>query len=337
MQELDASTQVEGFWDHQDSAKELLKEIAEGRGRLALVDEIQNGLIEIDTGIELLSLEFDSALSEELFGLVKKLDSALAKVEFQQKMSGEFDHLSAFLEINAGGGGTDAQDWASMLLRMYLRWAEHSGFTAEIVDMQVAEVAGIKSASVFISGSYVYGRLRSEIGVHRLVRISPFNANGKRQTSFASVSVTPDVPEDSDVVLDEKDLRIDTFRSSGAGGQHINKTDSAVRITHLPTGIAVACQTDRSQHKNKDRAMSMLRAKLFELEQEKRNAAMAEIKGAQNKIDFGSQIRSYVLHPYKMAKDARTGFETSAVDSVLDGELDGLIEAYLVNSATNQA
>jgi peptide chain release factor 2 len=336
LQELDASTQVEGFWDRQDSAKELLKEIADLRGKLAGVEEIESGLVELDTGLELLALEYGSSLSDELFVLVRKLDSALGKIEFQQKMSGEFDHLNAFLEINAGGGGTDAQDWASMLLRMYLRWAEQSGFAAEVVDMQAGEVAGIKSASVFITGSYVYGRLRSEIGVHRLVRISPFNANGKRQTSFASVSVAPDVPEDGDLVVDEKDLRVDTYRSSGAGGQHINKTDSAVRITHVPTGVVVACQTDRSQHKNRERAMSMLRAKLFELEQEKRIAAMAEIKGVQNKIDFGSQIRSYVLHPYKMVKDSRTAFETSAVDSVLDGELDGLMEAFLLNSATNQ-
>ena len=314
-----------------------MKEIADIRGRLSLIDEIRNGLVDLETGIELLLSDFDASLLDELVGLGAKLDAALAGIEFQQKMSGEFDHLGAFLEINAGGGGTDAQDWAAMLLRMYLRWSEHSGFTAEIVDMQVAEVAGIKSASIFISGSYVYGRLRSEIGVHRLVRISPFNANGKRQTSFASVSVTPDVPEDGDLVIDDKDLRIDTYRSSGAGGQHINKTDSAVRITHIPTGIAVACQTDRSQHKNKDRAMGMLRAKLFELEQEKRNAAIAEIKGSQSKIDFGSQIRSYVLHPYKMVKDARTAFETSTVDSVLDGDLNGFMEAYLLSSATTQA
>jgi len=292
-------------------------------------------LVDLNTGIELLSLDFDSSLSDELFALAKKLNDSMNRIEFQQKMSGEFDHLSAFLEINAGGGGTDAQDWASMLLRMYLRWAEHSGFDAEIVDMQMAEVAGIKSASVFISGPYVYGRVRSERGVHRLVRISPFNANGKRQTSFASVTVSPDVPDGGDVVIDEKDLRVDTYRSSGAGGQHVNKTDSAVRITHIPSGIAVACQTDRSQHKNKDRAMSMLRVKLFELEQEKRRAAMVEIKGAQSKIDFGSQIRSYVLHPYKMVKDARSGFETSAVDAVLDGGIDGLIEAFLLNASNS--
>jgi peptide chain release factor 2 len=328
---LEAATQVEGFWHNQDNAKELLQKVSLLRNKLDQFHNIQEGLQEIETGFELLNIDYDSGVVEELTGICDKLGTLLNRIELQEKMSGEFDNLNAFLEINAGGGGTDAQDWANMLLRMYLRWAEHSGYEAEIVDIQPAEVAGIKSATVLISGPFVYGRLRSEIGVHRLVRISPFNANGKRQTSFASVSASPEVPNVEEVEIEEKDLRIDTYRSSGAGGQHVNKTDSAVRITHIPTGIAVACQADRSQHKNKERAMSLLKVKLFEVEQRKKEAAMMEARGTQSKIDFGSQIRSYVLHPYKIAKDTRTGYETSDVDAVLDGEVDGFMDCYLLH------
>jgi peptide chain release factor 2 len=246
-------------------------------------------------------------------------------------MSGDFDRLNAFLEINGGGGGTDAQDWALMLLRMYLRWSELHGFKVEEIDYQPGEVAGIKSATIQISGEYAYGWLRSERGVHRLVRISPFNANGKRQTSFASISLLPEIDDTIEITIDDKDLRVDTYRSSGAGGQHVNKTDSAVRITHLPTGIAVACQNERSQHRNRERAMNILKAKLYELELEQQQAKLSNVQGEKRKIDFGSQIRSYVLHPYKMVKDLRTGYETSGVDAVLDGrELDNFLEAYLM-------
>jgi peptide chain release factor 2 len=288
-------------------------------------------LDDAEVGIAFLVEEFDEKLLEELKNSLKKAEKVLHLLEFQQKMSGEFDELGAFLEINAGGGGTDAQDWASMLLRMYLRWSEKNNFNAEVIDLQAAEVAGIKSAMLHITGPFVYGALRSEKGVHRLVRISPFNANDKRQTSFASVSLTPDVKDSEVLVIDEKELRIDTYRSSGAGGQHVNKTDSAVRITHLPSGIVVACQNERSQHKNKDKAMSMLKAKLYELERERREQAMVEVRGPQKKIDFGSQIRSYVLHPYKLVKDSRTAFETANVDAVLDGELSGFIESFLLH------
>jgi peptide chain release factor 2 len=288
-------------------------------------------LDDAEVGIAFLVEEFDEKLLEELKNSLKKAERVLHLLEFQQKMSGEFDELGAFLEINAGGGGTDAQDWASMLLRMYLRWSEKNNFNAEVIDLQAAEVAGIKSAMLHITGPFVYGALRSEKGVHRLVRISPFNANDKRQTSFASVSLTPDVKDSEVLVIDEKELRIDTYRSSGAGGQHVNKTDSAVRITHLPSGIVVACQNERSQHKNKDKAMSMLKAKLYELERERREQAMVEVRGPQKKIDFGSQIRSYVLHPYKLVKDSRTAFETANVDAVLDGELSGFIESFLLH------
>jgi peptide chain release factor 2 len=247
-------------------------------------------------------------------------------------MSGEFDKDNAIVEFNGGSGGTEAQDWADMLMRMYVRWAERKGYSIEVLDYLPGEVAGIKSATIFIEGEYAYGHLRSEHGVHRLVRISPFDSNARRHTSFASVTVTPDIEQDIEVQIDDKDLRIDTYRSSGAGGQHVNKTDSAVRITHMPSGIVVACQNERSQHKNKDRAMKILKAKLYELEREAQQEKIEGVKGQRKKIDFGSQIRSYVMQPYQMVKDHRNDFETSNVTAVLDGDLDGLIEAYLLSS-----
>lgn len=247
-------------------------------------------------------------------------------------MSGPHDSCDAYLEITGGGGGTDAQDWAQMLYRMYLRWAEKKNFKVVELDYQAGEVAGIKGATLEINGDYVYGHLRSEIGVHRLVRISPFNANGKRQTSFASISAIPIIEQTSEVEINSKDLRIDTYRASGAGGQHLNKTDSAVRITHLPTGIVVSCQNERSQHKNKDSAMKMLTSKLYEKQIQEKQAEIDSIRGDKTKIDFGSQIRSYVLHPYRMVKDLRTNYETSSVDDVLDGDLAPFIESYLLKS-----
>lgn len=251
-------------------------------------------------------------------------------------MNGDHDRCHVILEINAGSGGTESQDWAEMLLRMYLRWAERKGFGVEELDYNAGEGAGIKNCVVLIKGEYAYGYLRAEQGVHRLVRISPFDSNARRHTSFASISATPDIEEDIKIEIDEKDLRIDTYRSSGAGGQHVNKTDSAVRMTHLPTGIVVACQNERSQHKNRDRCMKVLKAKIYDLEQRKQMEKIDSIKGERKKIEFGSQIRSYVLHPYKMIKDLRTDHETSDTISVLDGDLDPFIEAYLM-SAENRA
>jgi peptide chain release factor 2 len=248
-------------------------------------------------------------------------------------MSGPFDQADAIVEFNGGAGGTESMDWANMLLRMYLRWAERKGFTAQELDYNPGEEAGIKSATILIKGDYAYGHLRSEQGVHRLVRISPFDSNARRHTSFASVSVTPDIEEDIEVEIDEKDLRVDTYRSSGAGGQHVNKTDSAVRLTHLPTGLVVACQNERSQHKNRDRAMKLLKAKLYELKLEEQAEKMEGIKGERKRVDFGSQIRSYVLQPYQMVKDLRTNFESSNVDDILDGAIDPFIEAFLLSSS----
>jgi len=247
-------------------------------------------------------------------------------------MSGQYDQVDAILEINSGAGGTEAQDWAAMIYRMYLRWAERKEFAVEEIDAQPGDGAGFKSVTIIIKGPFAYGHLRPEQGVHRLVRISPFDSNARRHTSFASVAVTPDIEEDISIEIDPADLRVDTYRSSGAGGQHVNKTDSAVRLTHLPTGIVVACQNERSQHKNKDRAMKILKAKLIERERQLQNEKMNEIKGERKKIDFGSQIRSYVLHPYQMVKDLRTDYETSQAEEVLDGDLDPFIEAYLMKS-----
>lgn len=245
-------------------------------------------------------------------------------------LDGEHDSSNAIIEINSGAGGTEAQDWCEMLLRMYLRWAESSGYKTELVSAQDGEEAGIKSATVFVSGTNAFGFLRSERGVHRLVRISPFDSNARRHTSFASVSVMPDIESDIEVEVNEDELRIDTYRASGAGGQHINKTDSAVRITHVPTGIVVACQSERSQHKNKATCMKLLKAKLYEVEEQKQQEKLDAVAGERKKIDFGSQIRSYVMQPYRMVKDLRTAVESSDVQKVLDGDLDKFIHGYLM-------
>ncbi len=248
-------------------------------------------------------------------------------------MRGPYDSADCIFEIASGAGGTEAQDWAEMLFRMYLRWAERKGFQIEELDYQPGDGAGIKGAAVLIKGPFAYGHLRAEQGVHRLVRISPFDSNARRHTSFASASATPDIEADLDIKIDEeKELRIDTYRSSGKGGQHVNKTDSAVRITHLPTGIVVACQNERSQHKNKERAMKTLKAKLYDLEVAKHQEKLSEIKGEKKKIEWGSQIRSYVMHPYQMVKDLRTDIETSDVQAVMDGDIDRFIEAYLLST-----
>ena len=250
-------------------------------------------------------------------------------MELQRKLGGEHDASNAIVTVHPGAGGTEAQDWAEMLLRMYLRWVERHGFKAELVDTQPGDGAGIKNATITVEGPYAFGYLKAEAGIHRLVRISPFDSNARRHTSFASIFVYPEIDEAVEVDVNEADLRVDTYRSSGAGGQHVNKTDSAVRLTHLPTGIVVACQNERSQHKNKSMAMKILRARLYELEKQKQRERMAEMDKAKKDIAWGSQIRSYVLHPYRLVKDHRTGIEIGNADAVLDGDLDQLIEAYL--------
>ena len=282
---------------------------------------------------EILSLgEEDDEIRAELQANIASVAREVATLEIQRMFGGEHDACNAIVSVNAGAGGTESQDWAQMLMRMLLRWAERRGFKKEILDIQDGDEAGIKSAMFSLQGTYAYGYLRAEAGVHRLVRISPFDAQQRRHTSFASVGVAPEIDEAIDIDIRDEDLRVDTYRARGAGGQHVNKTDSAVRLTHLPTGIVVACQAERSQHKNRARARKMLLALLFELELRKREDEKTKASGQKKKIEWGSQIRSYVLQPYRMVKDHRTGYEVGNADAVLDGDLDGFIEAYLMRS-----
>ena len=277
--------------------------------------------------------EEDETTLEEIRQILPELEKRVARMEFARMLSGEHDASNAIFSINAGAGGTEAQDWAEMLLRMYLRFCEYKGYRTEITDYQPGDSAGIKSVTFNVEGAYAYGWLRAEMGIHRLVRISPFDSSGKRHTSFSSVFVFPELPDDIVVNINDKDLKVDTFRSSGAGGQHVNKTDSAIRITHLPTGVVVSCQAERSQHKNRAVAMKQLAARLYELKRQKKSEEAVVIAGEKKEIGWGSQIRSYVLHPYRMVKDHRTGYEVGNTDAVLDGDLEGFIEAYLLSKA----
>jgi peptide chain release factor 2 len=278
--------------------------------------------------------EAGEAVDAEFAQGLDALDSEVQAGEIKKMLGGEHDRKNAIITIHPGAGGTESQDWAEMLLRMYMRWTERRGFKREIMDYQPGEEAGLKSATLMITGEYAYGLLAAEAGVHRLVRISPFDQAARRHTSFASLYVWPELAEDNDIEIDEKDLRIDTFRSSGAGGQHVNVTDSAIRITHLPTGLVVSCQNERSQHRNKDSAMKVLKARLYDIKQKENEAKLAQISGAKKEIGFGSQIRSYVLHPYQMVKDHRTKEQVGDVNRVLDGDIDVFIKSYLMKKSS---
>jgi peptide chain release factor 2 len=286
----------------------------------------------------LLELQRDGeSVDADIETLVDQLEGEINNLEMSMKLSGEHDDRDAIVAIHPGAGGTESQDWAEMLLRMYLRFAERKGWTTEMVEYQAGEEAGIKSATMMVRGDYAYGYLKSEHGVHRLVRISPFDAAKRRHTSFASVYVYPDIAEDIEIEINDKDLRIDTYRSSGAGGQHVNVTDSAVRITHLPTNIVVTCQNERSQGRNRETAMKLLRARLYQVEVDKRKEEQTKLEGEKKEIGFGSQIRSYVLQPYQLVKDLRTGYEVGDVQRILDGDLDGFVEAFLAQRARTTA
>ncbi len=318
------------LWDDQDAAQAIQREFAAVSDDLRRYDSLAGRLDDASTLAELAREEGDESQEPEIAETISSLQRELDDLELRALFVGEYDERDAICEINSGAGGTDAEDWAEMLLRMYSRWAERKGFEVELDEATAGGEAGLSSATFIVKGRYAYGYLRSEHGVHRLVRISPFDNNARRQTSFASVHVTPLIEDvDAEIEIDEKDLRIDTYRSSGAGGQHVNVTDSAVRITHLPTGIVTSCQNERSQHQNKDRALTVLKAKLLELERQKRAEKLAEIAGTQMAVDFGSQIRSYVLQPYQQVKDLRSNVEIGNVDAVLDGDLDPLMEGYL--------
>ncbi len=322
---LEAEASQAGFWDNPDHAQKIMREITRLRQQVNSWETVHTHLKDTH---ELLLLA-DEDLLVELAGEVAQLRKKVGRLEFEALFSGEHDDSDAILAIHAGAGGTEAQDWAQMLLRMYTRWAETTGFQVEVIDESPGDEAGIKSVTLGIKGAYVYGRLRSERGVHRLVRISPYDASSRRHTSFAKVEIWPDIAEEIDIEINEKDLEVQRFKASGAGGQHVQKNETAVRIKHLPTGLVVSCQNQRSLTQNMETALKILKSQLYALAEQKQQEEIAELKGEDVDAGWGSQIRSYVLHPYKMVKDHRTRFETGNPSAVLDGDLDGFMEAYL--------
>jgi peptide chain release factor 2 len=318
------------FWEGGETAQKILKERTSLLENLSPWEEEKKDLEEMEILLQLVEEQRDEKEAQELLERVRRSEEAINQIEFRRMLGGELDPNNAIVSINAGAGGTEAQDWVEMLLRMYLRWAEKKKFETKIIDILTGEEAGLKNVTFMVNGSFAYGYLKAESGIHRLVRISPFDAGARRHTSFASVFVIPEISDDIVVDIDERDLRIDTFRSSGAGGQHVNKTDSAVRMTHLPTGIVVQCQNERSQHKNKATALKILKARLYEREIKEKEEKLQELHNSKKDIAWGSQIRSYIMHPYKMVKDHRSNKVIHQVDRVMDGDIDELVEAYLL-------
>jgi peptide chain release factor 2 len=336
IRELDKESLKEGFWNEPDKARAILQEQSRLKDIVGGWTGQKESLSDLGVLCEIASGDEDGRAWEEIQGELDRLTASVRDVELKMMLGSEQDSMNAIMSIHAGAGGTEAQDWAEMLLRMYLRWAERKNFVATIIDYVPGDEAGVKSVTWTLRGEYAFGYAKAEIGIHRLVRISPFDAGARRHTSFASVFVYPEVDDRIVIEIDEKDLRIDTFRSSGAGGQHVNKTDSAVRITHLPSGIVVQCQNERSQHKNKAMAMKYLQSRLYEMKLNEQNEKLQEINKTKKGIAWGSQIRSYVLHPYKLIKDHRTNLETGNANKVLDGDIDAFIEAYLIQFGTHK-
>lgn len=332
MQVLENITIKDDFWNNPEEARSILKEKNDIEQLIAGWREKNNLLQDLNLLLAMVEEEGeDEETLEEIERDIENLKTAVRDAELKMMLGEEEDHHSAIMMIHSGAGGTEAQDWTEMLLRMYVRWTERKRFRTRIVDYQPGDEAGVKSVTLTIDGAYAYGYAKAEVGIHRLVRISPFDTGRRRHTSFASVFVYPEVEDDITIEVNESDLRVDTYRSTGAGGQHVNKTDSAVRITHMPTGIVVQCQNERSQHKNKSMAMKVLKARLYEMMLREKDEKMKEMSKSKKQIAFGSQIRSYVLHPYKMVKDHRTNIEVGNVNRVLDGDIDDLIEAYLIS------
>lgn len=328
--ELEQMSLAPGFWDNQEKATIIQKEQGRIQGQIEVWEKCNTALEDALIMLDLADEEDDEATTTETAKLIADLEEQISDTELECMFTGEHDGNNAMLTIHAGAGGTEAQDWVSILLRMYLRWAEQQGFRTELLDQLPGDEAGIKSVTIMITGRNAYGLLRSEMGIHRLVRISPFDASGRRHTSFASVFNFPELDDDIKVDINDKDLRIDTYRASGAGGQHVNKTSSAIRITHLPTNIVVQCQNERSQHRNKDTAMKMLKAHLYEREKRLQKESQQTLHGDKKEIGWGSQIRSYVMQPYRLIKDHRTNLEIGNIDSVMDGNLTPFIKAYLL-------
>jgi peptide chain release factor 2 len=334
LEKLEVKITEPNFWNDQERAQKIVQERSRLERALKGQEKFETAILDTEVLFEF--AETDESSAQELQGIIPNLENEVSKAITEALLSGETDANNAICSIQSGAGGTDAQDWAQMLLRMYLRWAEKQNLKVEILDEQSGSEAGIKSATFRVEGDYAYGLLSAEAGVHRLVRISPFNSGGSRETSFASLFVSPEIDENIEVEINDKDLRIDTYRSTGAGGQHVNTTDSAVRITHLPTGIVVTCQNQRSQIQNRAVAMKVLRSKLYELELENRRAGNAELEATKQDISFGSQIRNYTLQPYRLIKDTRTKFERSDVETVLDGDIDEFIKEFLLFKRQNQ-
>ena len=329
IEELERKMEEPDFWDNPERSQEMMKELKSLKDDKEIYENLESQRDDMETLIEMGYEEDDASVIPEIQEILDQFEADFENIRMKTLLSGEYDKKDAIIKLNAGAGGTESCDWAGMLYRMYTRWAEKKGYQVEVLDYLDGDEAGIKSVTFQVNGENAYGYLKSEKGVHRLVRISPFNAAGKRQTSFVSCDVMPDIEENIDIEIRDEDIRVDTYRSSGAGGQHINKTSSAVRITHLPTNIVVQCQNERSQHMNKDKAMQMLKAKLYLLKQQENAEKAADIRGDVTEIGWGNQIRSYVMQPYTMVKDHRTNAETGNVDSVMDGNIDLFINAYL--------